>query len=299
MKTEFVIVVVCLNPGEKLKGTLDSIFRQTYKDYRVIIKDGLSSDGALKQLEEEGYFENRPVEIIKKADKSIYDAMNQAVEYIKRPENEEKRILVQFLNCGDTFHSEDVLSKVADFVEKESALLADKGKSVQNTGLSIRQLSIFYGNSYNLKTDCLVTSSPRLSEFALYRNYPCHQTCFYDAELLDKRQDGSGPYIPEYRIRADYEHILYSVYEKKAATVYMDMTVCNYEGGGYSESKENKNKSKEEHAIITKKYMGSRAAKYRTILFLSGAGIRTRLAESKTFSGTYNWIKSAIYTRNR
>ena len=76
MKTEFVIVVVCLNPGEKLKGTLDSIFRQTYRDYRVIIKDGLSSDGALKQLEDEDYFEGRPVEIIKKADKSIYDAMN-------------------------------------------------------------------------------------------------------------------------------------------------------------------------------------------------------------------------------
>ncbi len=291
MKIEFVIVVVCLNPGEKLKGTLDSIFGQSYKDYRVIIKDGLSSDGALQKLEDEAYFEGRPVEIIKKVDKSIYDAMNQAAEYIKRPENKEKRILVQFLNCGDTFHSEDVLSKVADFVEKE----ADSPANKANAG----QLSIFYGNSYNLKTDCFVTSSPSLSEFALYRNYPCHQTCFYDAELLDKRQDGSGPYIPEYRIRADYEHILYSVYEKKAATIYMDMTVCNYEGGGYSESRENKNKSKEEHALITKKYMGVRAGKYGAILFLTGAGLRTALAESKTFSGVYNSIRTALYKRKK
>lgn len=284
MKTEFVIVVVCLNPGEKLKGTLNSIFRQTYKDYRVIIKDGLSSDGALQKLEDEAYFEGRPVEIIKKADKSIYDAMNQAVEYIKRPENEEKRILVQFLNCGDTFYSEDVLSKAAAFVEKEE---------------DVSTPYIYYGDSYNMQTKTVVTPSPNLSEFNLYRNYPCHQTCFYDLVLFEKRPDGTGPYIPEYRIRADYEHFLYSIYEKKAQTFYMDITVCDYEGGGYSESKENKKRTKEEHKLITEKYMKGRTGKYRTIMFLSGAGIRTLLAESKTFSGVYNSIRTAFYKRKK
>ena len=281
MKTEFVIVVVCLNPGEKLKGTLNSIFRQTYKDYRVIIKDGLSSDGALQKLEDEAYFEGRPVTIVKKADKSIYDAMNQAAEYIKNSEDEDRKVLVQFLNCGDSFYSDDVISEVASKVSKEDAL------------------TIYYGNSYNMQTDSMVTPSPRLSEFALYRNYPCHQTCFYDSGLLDKRQDGIGPYIPEYRIRADYEHILYSIYEKKAVSRYMDVTVCNYEGGGYSESRENKKRSKEEHSLITKKYMGARAAKYRAILILTGSGLRTALAESKTFSGVYNSLKTAIYKRKK
>jgi hypothetical protein len=79
----------------------------------------------------------------------------------------------------------------------------------------------------------------------------------------------------------------------------MDMTVCNYEGGGYSESRENKNKSKEEHALITKKYMGVRAGKYGAILFLTGAGLRTALAESKTFSGVYNSIRTALYKRKK
>ena len=120
---------------------------------------------------------------------------------------------------------------------------------------------------------------------------------FYDFVLFEKRPDGTGPYIPEYRIRADYEHFLYSIYEKKAQTVYMDITVCDYEGGGYSESKENKKRTKEEHKLITEKYMKGRTRKYRTIMFLSGPGIRTLLAESKTFSVTYNSIKSMIYKK--
>ena len=37
---KFSIVVVCLNPGEKLNRTLDSVLEQTWTDYEIIVKDG-------------------------------------------------------------------------------------------------------------------------------------------------------------------------------------------------------------------------------------------------------------------
>ena len=43
----FSIIVVALNPGERLKKTLESIASQTFQDYEVIIKDGGSSDQSL------------------------------------------------------------------------------------------------------------------------------------------------------------------------------------------------------------------------------------------------------------
>ena len=46
----FSIIVVCLNPGDKLKKTLDSIDKQSFRDCEVIIKDGMSKDGSIEYV---------------------------------------------------------------------------------------------------------------------------------------------------------------------------------------------------------------------------------------------------------
>ena len=55
-KPFFSIVVVSLNPGERLEKTLNSILSQTYQNYEVILKDGGSKDGSLEFLKEKGFF---------------------------------------------------------------------------------------------------------------------------------------------------------------------------------------------------------------------------------------------------
>lgn len=47
MRPLFSILIVSLNPGEKLKRTLGSVLRQYFEDYEVIVKDGVSTDGSL------------------------------------------------------------------------------------------------------------------------------------------------------------------------------------------------------------------------------------------------------------
>ena len=91
MKPLFSILVVCLNPGVKLKNTLQSIMKQTFTDYEVIVKDGGSTDGSLDCI---GKLADCRIKQVCKKDKGIYDAMNQAVL-------EASGQYIYFLNCGD------------------------------------------------------------------------------------------------------------------------------------------------------------------------------------------------------
>ena len=296
-KPFFSIVVVSLNPGERLKNTLDSILKQTYTDYEVILKDGGSTDGSLQELKDTGYFENKnKIKIIQKQDKSIYDGMNQAV-------NELKGRYVQFLNCGDYFYSDTVLEEVARFIiedrkesltnTKESDEFEDKNQETVSFAIEAMQspVKIYYGNQYNQVQDTIIYSAPAINDFTCYRNVPCHQVCFYDYRLFENRA-----YDLQYKVRADYEHFLYSIYEEKAEGKSMPIIIASYEGGGFSETKENRKKSAMEHAEITKKYLGAtKSMKYRLIMWLTLAPVRTWIAENPALSGMYNGVKTRIY----
>ncbi len=79
----------------------------------------------------------------------------------------------------------------------------------------------------------------------------------------------------------------------------MPITVALYEGGGFSETRENERVSKQEHAKIIKQYMSSaKALKYRLILFLTLAGVRKKLAKNPKTAEVYNRMKRALYRHN-
>lgn len=296
-KPFFSIVVTALNPGERLEKTLNSIVNQTFSDYEVILKDGGSTDGSLESLQKKGYFQDKnQIRIQQKKDRSIYDGMNQAVSYVSGK-------YVQFLNCGDYFYSDTVLEEIAKFilcedtknssiVSKETAVREDVSlASASSYEMPSGSLMIFYGNQYNQLQDTIVYSAPQINDFTCYRNVPCHQVCFYDSRLFEKRA-----YDLKYRVRADYEHFLYSIYEEQAKGVSMPVIVASYEGGGFSETKENRRQSALEHKEITIKYLGkAKVMKYRMIMWLTLAPIRTWIAENPALSGVYNGVKNTVY----
>ena len=285
-KPFFSIVVVSLNPGERLEKTLNSILKQTFTNYEIVLKDGGSKDGSLSGLLEKGYFEGKDqIRLVQEKDKSIYDGMNQAVTYVKGR-------YVQFLNCGDYFYSDTVLEEVAAYIEKqrkermESNATGDFAIEIME-----QQPAIYYGNQYNQLQNTIIYSAPQINDFTCYRNVPCHQVCFYDYRLFEKRA-----YELKYRVRADYEHFLYSIYEEGAKGISLPIVVASYEGGGFSETKENRKCSAMEHKEITTKYLGkAKVFKYRMIMWLTLAPVRTMIAENPTLSGIYNGIKNGIY----
>ena len=94
VQSSFSIVVVCLNPGEKLAATINSILAQQYGNYEIIIKDGGSKDGSIEKLPADSR-----IRLFSEKDSGIYDAMNQALSRINGQ-------YVLFLNCGDLFYDE-------------------------------------------------------------------------------------------------------------------------------------------------------------------------------------------------
>lgn len=269
----FSIIVVSLNAGEKLLETIESIREQTIGDYEVVVKDGGSKDGCVdmlrhKMLGFDGAMRSR-IRIFEEKDSSIYDGMNQAVAKATGK-------YLYFLNCGDYFYRETVLEEVTREIEKNR----DGSK-------------IFYGDIYEVLRGNVVASNPKINGFACYRNVPCHQACIYDRELFAERG-----YEPKYRVRADYEHFLYSFYKKDAKPVYMPLVMASYEGGGFSETAENRKKSAKEHKEITTLYMSTaKRFKYRAALLLTLAPLRTKIAENPKMARYYNELKDLIYRK--
>ena len=277
----FSIVVVSLNPGDKLFSTLQSILDQDYGNFEIIIKDGGSTDGSVQRLFGEGTERKIPadsrIRFFQEPDSGIYDGMNQAVQKVQGR-------YVLFLNCGDRFFNRSVLSDAASFIEKQESTEVGRGRSY-----------IFYGDQFNQQQNSPVHSAPVMNDFTCYRNVPCHQVCFYDAQLFAQRG-----YDTDYRVRADYEHFLYCIYDKNARAVYMPVTVAFYEGGGFSETKENRKRSALEHKVITRYYQGwGKSTWFAFLMLVSLAPLRTWIAENPALAGFYNKVKSAVYGRRK
>ena len=276
----FHIIVVAYNPGIRLDETMDSLMEQGCRDFDVTIKDGGSKDGSIERLQ--GKYQTEisagVMNIISGTDSGIYDAMNIAINSLEN-NLEEKDGYVYFLNCGDLFYDEGVLESVKQRIKKSNS----------------PSKSIFYGDIMQRTTMQRVASSPVINDFTCYRNVPCHQACFYSLDLL---MGENGAFNNEhYKVRADYEHFLRCIYQKGASASYIDMVISNYEGGGFSETKENRKLSERERAEIVKMYLpAEKLFKFDLIRIISLAPLRTKIADNPKTAGFYNAVKDKIYS---
>ena len=304
-KPFFTIIVVSYNPGDKLFATLESILEQSYSDYRIFIKDGMSTDGSVDKLKKnydlaDAYSdEEKKIILMESCDNGIYHAMNiatahlgekiasarSAKEEMVRGRSDDVKLLragevpsyIFFLNCGDIFSDKEVLKKVHDAITTHNA----KGGTTLPT--------IFYGDIFDSLTGNRVSSNPKIDDFACYRNLPSHQACFYDERLIYK-----NPFDLKYKVRADYEQFLRCFYREKAETCYIPVLIANYEGGGFSD--QNKRISERERKEIIRMYLpASKVRKYDFIRAVTLAPLRTALASNKITAGVYNAVRGLIY----
>ena len=239
----FSVIVVSLNAGSLIGLTVRSALSQTCDDYEIIVKDGKSTDDTLAHIPQD----NR-IKIYSEADKSLYDAMNQAISYSSG------RYLI-FMNCGDTFASDTVLDDVRKAVKD-----GDYG--------------MIYGD---YQRDGVVKKQPEtLTRFNMYRTILCHQSVFFNGRILrDKKK-----YDTRYKILADYD--LEQDMAKTSDHIHVDTVVCNFLGGGLSETKEGlKQKNKDRKDIIASHYSVPQRMRYCVLWHLTFPLIRRKLSESK------------------
>lgn len=243
----FSIIIVSYNAKTTINKTLQSVLMQSFENYEVIIKDAKSIDGTLENLPKDSR-----IKIYSEKDTGIYDGMNAAIKYA------EGEFLI-FLNCGDYFFDQNVLLKVSNLIkDKKIAEGIICGSYIRNKVL-FKQPSI-------------------ISRFYLYRTMLCHQTMFISRNLFLKY----GLYDLNYRICADYDFTL-RVLLKNNLYFYCDCVVCDYMGGGVSESKKGLIQGKKEYKEIIKGHFSKwERFKFSLKLFFSFRGLRKMIISDRS-----------------
>ncbi len=257
----FTVITVTYNAGDKLKETVTDVLRQTYDNYEILVKDGLSQDESLKMLPV-----SEKIRVESSKDAGIYDAMNQAVAMAEGD-------YILFMNCGDFFYDENVLESLAKKIEENP----DKG--------------IYYGDAFFRLSGEVIHMPGEITDFVCFRHIPCHQACVFARELFAEKG-----FELQYRIRADYEFFLRQYYQKNVRPFYTGVVIADYEGGGFSETKENRKKDKKEHQQICRMYMPKvKLFAYRLVMFITLQPLRFWIAQRSPLAGMYDRIKTKIY----
>jgi glycosyltransferase involved in cell wall biosynthesis len=166
------IITINYNNQTGLKRTIDSVISQSFSDFEWIIIDGGSGDGSRKLLEQHS---DRIDYWVSEPDKGIYNAMNKGIKQAKGD-------WFLFLNSGDWFFDNDVLTKVFD---------------------SPHDADIIYGDAMYYWSDTrgtqLVQKPDSLSLYYFYTDTLCHQATFYKSEIFKTHQ-----YNENFRICSDW-----------------------------------------------------------------------------------------------
>ena len=110
------VVTVCFNSAATIRGCIDSVQAQTFREFEHIIIDGGSSDETLEILENSGHSK---MIIVSEKDEGIYHAMNKGVRLSSGD-------VIHFLNSDDYYANNSVLQKVHDaFLNNAEIVIGD------------------------------------------------------------------------------------------------------------------------------------------------------------------------------
>lgn len=212
----FSIIIVSYQAAATIRNTIESVLMQSFGDYEIIVKDACSTDGTLEQLPEDPR-----IRVYAVKDKGIYDGMNEAVGYARGK-------YLHFLNCGDRFFDGDVL------------------QTIWETAKDCPLPGIVYGDycRCGIRNKQPATITPAY----LFRCPLCHQSEFFHRDLF-----AQGGYDLSFRIMADHDFAL-RAFSSGAPFVYVPYPVCDYLGGGFSESPQRNKEKHSENAVLQKKY---------------------------------------------
>lgn len=201
----FSIITVVLNDKKGLERTFKSVQAQICQNIQHIIVDGCSTDGSLEIIEK---YRNDMTIVLSEQDDGIYDAMNKGIQLATGD-------VIQFLNAGDVYWDETVLSSVTE-------------------GFQSSNSKVVYGNnSYFDENDTTVRywKAGNFSRWKLYLGWvPNHSTAFAKKELYDLY----GGFNKKYYNAGDYEVFLTWFLGNSIVPYYLHKDVTKMEIGGFS-----------------------------------------------------------------
>ncbi len=194
------IITVTYNAEACLEKTVKSVINQTYKDIEYIIIDGGSYDKTLSIINN---YRDKIKYWISEPDKGIYDAMNKGLKIAKGD-------YVNFLNAGDCYYKNNVLSDLFDNLDQSIDLLYGDSYLIDQNGVTVRLLKAGVLNRHTVKKGMAA----------------CHQSIFIKRQI--------APYYNiNYKYNADYNWII-EVVMKNRKILYKEYPVVYYVLDGFS-----------------------------------------------------------------
>ena len=195
----FSIIIVCRNPGPRLRAALDSVLAQREVNFEIVVVDGASTDGTSEWLKSQRH---RIPALVSAADTGVYDAMNKGVllacgEWLL------------FLGADDRLVSPTVLAAVALSLKQTEASVG-VGEAEFDDG----RRYIFSGKNNGIR-----------------RNFVHHQGAFYRRTLFARH----GNFDASLQIQSDYDFNLRLLLTgEKFIPLHLQITECA--SGGLSDS---------------------------------------------------------------
>ncbi len=191
------VVTVTLNALEGLRKTRASILALGGGAVEHVVVDGVSTDGTLSYLREEGTTIDYWVSA---KDLGIYDAMNRGIHLARGT-------WVMFINAGDTL--EPSIQRLQDFDPSQFALVQGWTRIAGTFPPRILKGRIANARSW------------------LVRHQVCHQALAFNGKDLRL-------YRSDYLILADRVMVHEVLSNSPRAVAQLAQVVCTYEGGGLS-----------------------------------------------------------------
>ena len=166
------LLIVCLNPGPRLREALASVWEQAGDDHEIVVVDGASTDGTAEWL---ASVRPRLAALHSGPDAGIYAAMNHVLR-LARGE------WILFLGADDRLANRDTLARAAPALRAASA------------SVLVGEARYTDGRRYPFAG----------VDAAIRRNFVHHQAAFYRRALFDRH----GAFDESLRVQADYDHNL-------------------------------------------------------------------------------------------
>jgi glycosyltransferase involved in cell wall biosynthesis len=224
-------IITTYNSAKTIKQTIDSLLAQTFKNFEILIIDGLSTDDTIKIIK--SYNDSR-INVYSETDKGIYDALNKGIY---------RSIggIIGFLHSDDTFYNDNVLSDIYNSFDSQiDGVYGDLNYvSADNQNIIIRNWVSDNFNPEMLKKGWM----------------PPHPTLFLKNKVYEKH----GNFKTEYSISSDYDFILRIFKDEELCFKYLNKKLVNMKIGGSSNKSLNKIliKLREDYKIIKSNGIGN------------------------------------------
>lgn len=205
---KFTVITIAYNEEKSIAETIQSVLNQNYKNLEYLVIDGGSSDHTVEIAQKLADESGRNVKIYSEPDFGIYNAMNRG---ITRASGD----YIIFMNAGDSFYSNTILSDIASQIRKNGTAIY-YGKACLTKYGRTRGVKDFTKLGYSVYN-------------ALMKGcVPTHQSIAAPIDVL------RGHYFnEEYKIRADYDWLL-KCYKERIRFINLDFIVCRYDYTGVS-----------------------------------------------------------------